>query len=157
VSAGGRARRWLTRCVGAAALVAIAAGAVDSLIASRRVFRYARRHATEPLATAQDRLFGADYMASIRAVRGAIGLNQTVYFVDDARDPASTYFALFHLAPRRLVWVGRVGERLAPETKGSARRARQIVRVPADIRPLELVGLRRPPPPTKHRARQARP
>jgi len=111
MSAGGRVRVWLARLALAAALLAIAGSAVSAVAESRRMFRYARRHADASLEQAQDRLFGRDYMAAIREVRRRIDVGSTVHFVDDAAQQQGwSYFALYHLAPRRLARFGTADE-----------------------------------------------
>ncbi len=152
-----RLRSWLVLLVAVGTFAVAIRTTVDALRASRKVFRSARRHAGESLELSQDRLFGAEYMASIRAVRSAIGRDQTVYFADQSDDVRWTYFALFQLAPRRLVRFGQIGDPIERATRGPNRRARLLVLVPPDDQPLELVSLGDLPARHSNRARKDRP
>jgi hypothetical protein len=132
-------------------------GALVTLTESRRTFRYARRHAGESVAEAQDRLFGRAYMEALRSVRARVRPDETLLFVDELEQDGSTYFALHYLAPRRLVRLGRTGElqRWRIERRLPARSAVVLV-VPGEREPVRLVQTheRRS---RRERARQARP
>jgi hypothetical protein len=150
-------RRWLARAVVLGAVAASLHGAYLALTESRRTFRYGRRHAGESLVLAQDRLFGRDYMASLRSVRSRVGPQRTLLFVDELEQDGSTYFALHYLAPRRLVRFGSTDdlERWRFDRRLPARPTVVLV-VPGALEPVRLVQTperRR----RRERVRQARP
>lgn len=149
-----RLRIWLARGVALAAALAAAQGAFEALAESRRMFRYGRRHAGETLAAAQDRLFGREYMESVRAVRARFEERDTVRFVEPPELDGSSFFALFHLAPRRLVQFGRTGDEL--RRGGAGQKVRFVVVIPPGRRPLEIADLGERRTDTK-RDREARP
>src|SRR5262245_31222166 len=105
------ARVWLARVVALVVVGATIANAVIALKSSRSLFRYSRRHAEESFDVAQDRLFGKEYMESIRAVRLRFAERELIYFVDPEKADGSSYFALYALAPRRLVRFAHLGDR----------------------------------------------
>lgn len=142
MSARSGVRRWLARLAAAAALAAIVSGAFSAAAESRRMFRYARRHAGAPLELAQDRLFGRDYMSAIREVRRRIGEGGTVHFIDDAaRQQGWSYFALYHLAPRRLSRLGTADElERGRLERQPPRQVEIVVRIPSDGAPPTLIA-----------------
>lgn len=131
-----RLERMAARLLIAAVAIALAVQLFQSIRESRSLFRAARRHAGQPVEATQDRLFGVDYMNSIRAVRAVIPEQATVYFVAPRAVDGSTYFALHQLAPRRLVRIGRLEE-------GVGRRLER--RPPPDVDWVVVIPNRREP------------
>jgi hypothetical protein len=152
-----RPRTWLARFVLLAAGAAALHGAFVTLAESRRTFRYARRHSGESLVVAQDRLFGRDYMESLRSVRARVDPKRTLLFVDEVEQDGSTYFALHYLAPRRLVRLGKTDEleRWFVERRLPTRSSAVLV-VPGGRKPVRLVQTTERKN-RRERARQARP
>lgn len=154
---GGRPTRWLSRIVVLATCAATLQGAFEALAQSRKSFRYARRHAGETIELAQDRLFGREYMAALRAVRARTAPEATLAFVDDGRADGSSYFALHYLAPRRLVRFPRLDDLPARRIERRLSRRRELVlvvpkaRAPVRLVPASELRSRR------ERARSARP
>jgi hypothetical protein len=133
-------RTWLARLVLLAAGAAAAHGAFLALAESRLTLLYARGYSSQSLVLAQDRLFGRDYMESLRTVRALVEPQQTLLFVDEVEQDGSTYFALHYLAPRRLVRLGRTREleRWRIERRLPARSSAVLV-VPGGRKPVRLV------------------
>ena len=77
-------------------------------------------------------------MDSIRLVQRRIGVDETVLFLDQEKGEGSSYFALYHLAPRRLVRFGRFGASARPPARWRNRNPEVVVLVPAGNAPLLL-------------------
>lgn len=130
---------WLARGALALAVVAAAAGVLWDLHTSRRVWRSAHRLGGEMLEESQNRVFGPEYMASIRRIQSAVGENESVFLVDaQSSDQGATYFALYALAPRRVVDLGGPRQAIRVLRRRPKAAARAVVIVRDGQTPLEL-------------------
>lgn len=121
-----------------AVLAAAAAGLLLNIARSAKVFRSAIAHRHETLGAAQNRLFGAAYMVSIRKIREEVDVDETLFLVDaQCRNEGAHYFVLNLLAPRRIVLLGDLREQ--------SLRALQR-RLPPRARWVVTVGQGRAPP-----------
>jgi hypothetical protein len=97
-------RRWVSASVLALAALAGLRQMAGSLDESRRVWKRSNRLGNESYEAAQDRVFGRDYMESIREIRRRVPESESLFLIDRQRDEqGACYFALHYLAPRRLV------------------------------------------------------
>jgi len=133
--------RRLERVAAAAILVASLAAAVAAggaaVTRGSSLARVAWGSRAESYAAAQERLLGAAYIESIRAVRAAVPEHGTIHFIDAEDSPSgATYLALHYLAPRRLALVG-------VRRQSSPRRLRR--ELPAGIERVLIVGEHRQP------------
>ena len=137
-------RIFLARAAASAAVLAALSSGFLALRSAQSLLRYAVRYGGETVAASQDRLFGRDYMESIRAVRAQIAAGESLLFIDDSGGRQGwTYFALFHLAPRRLERFGTLAE--LEDGKFELRlpkRTRFVLLIPGDGSPLRLLDPR---------------
>jgi hypothetical protein len=134
-------RRLVAVVVASLALVVSIDSGIRALAQSIQTAWIAHGAWGESFAQAEERLFGADYMRSIRAVRERIPATGTVFFVDDQPTPqGADYAALHFLAPRRLVRLGSSSNLDRSRLSLLSRRTDWIVRVPATGKPLELLS-----------------
>lgn len=118
--------KWPVILVASAALVSAGIGIGNGLFRAAHVWKGALDHGLEPLSFAQERLFGAAYMAAVRNIQARVAETETLYVIDDqSHDAGACYFALNHLAPRRMVRLGTTREQgieqLVPGLPPSAR------------------------------------
>lgn len=121
------------------AAVVCAEGAFRAVAESRTTFRYARRHAGETFEASQDRLFGRDYMESLRAVRSLVPPSKSLFFVDEKHPDGSSYFALHYLAPRRLLSLEAFSRRQR-RLRAKLRPGFEVLVVPNDRAPVRLLS-----------------
>ncbi len=152
-------RRALARLTVMLVVLAAVASLARALVVTRSQWRFVRRHRSESLAATQDRLFGRDYMAAVRAIRERVPETDTLYLVDgQSHERGACYFVLHDLAPRPVVYLGTY-------RSASLRHLREILPRPAQWvvevgdapQPPNLMTAREYRGHSRHRGRRSRP
>lgn len=109
-----RVGRADSRISGLAAQLLLGAVVVLVLVRSGQAIRTsvttaaeAAGHLEESLVRAQDRLFGREYMQSIRRVESLTSTSATLFLIDgQTSERGANYFLVYFLSPRELVRIG---------------------------------------------------
>lgn len=79
----------------------------QALVESVIISTQAAAHFEETLGQAQDRLFGREYMQSIRRVKDLVDESATLFLIDgQTSERGANYFLVYFLAPRQIVRIG---------------------------------------------------